>query len=583
MTNKFNFIRIMRRILLTAASIFTALFASGQTTADGEKVMVQLSELYNKESYVELYLMLSPESKSRISEYQLTSFYTNSIKNPFGNILSWKPAESKDSAINYSVQFDKGTLDLTFYLNSKNEITKIQWLPQKNTPDGETIMEQLSELYNKEAYKEMYTMHSIELKSQISEDQLISFYKNSIRIPMGKIVSWEPSESTGGTINYTVQFAKGALNLSLKLNNKNEIAAIEWLPSNNNNKDIKKKDVSEIRSNNPKHTKLQLLVDSLALDHLQNAANCGISIGIINGDNTEMFFYGARNKDIDELPDTKTLYEIGSVTKTFTAVLLAHAINTGKINADDDIRKYLPGTYPNLQYMDIPITIKNLSNHTSGLPRLPADLEKQPRYDAQDPYKKYSKEMMYSYLKKIKLKTLPGTVNEYSNFGVALLGVILEQVYQRSLEDLVRSYVTEPAKMTGTKFTLSSTEKAKLARGYNVQDGDEAPYWNLGTFIAAGGLKSNLADMVKYLRANMNEINADFKLSHEQTYKDANITVGLNWILTTTKDGQTLIWHNGETAGFSSFCGYIKEKNVGVVILNNSNTVVDNIAMNILK
>ena len=142
MTNKFKFIRIMKRILFAIASIFSSLFASAQTATDGEKVMVQLSELYNKESYVELYLMLSPESKSRISEYQLTSFYTNSIKTPLGNILSWKPAESKDSAINYSVQFDKGTLDLTFYLNSKNEITKIQWLPQKNSQDGETIMEQ---------------------------------------------------------------------------------------------------------------------------------------------------------------------------------------------------------------------------------------------------------------------------------------------------------------------------------------------------------------------------------------------------------------------------------------------------------
>ena len=186
-------------------------------------------------------------------------------------------------------------------------------------------------------------------------------------------------------------------------------------------------------------------------------------------------------------------------------------------------------------------------------------------------------------MKKVKIDTLPGIVSEYSNFGVALLGIILENVYQQPLEDLIKKYVLEPAKMNDTKFILNTVEKSRMATGYNEKDGSETINWNLGAFIAAGGLKSNLADMLNFLSANMNDINADFNLSHQQTYKDNNKSVGLNWQITTTKNDQTLIWHNGGTAGFTCFFGYIKEKKAGVVVLNNSGVNVDYIAVSILK
>ena len=447
--------------------------------------------------------------------------------------------------------------------------------------NGEKKMTEIAELYNKEAYNDMYLLHASEFKSKISQDQLSTFYKTNIRSIYGKIISWNPAKGKTGTINYLVQLENGPLDLSFSLNEKNEISGIQWLP-HHEKKNIKKRDVSNISYDNPKETKLQLLIDSLALDHLQDSVNCGLSIGVIHNGKTEMFFYGSNYKDADVMPGMRTLYEIGSVTKTFTSVLLAHAINEGKVKPEDDIRKYLPGTYPNLQFRKHPIQIKDLANHTSGLPRLPTNLTKQPHYDQKDPYKNYSKEMIYSYLKRVKIDTFPGKINEYSNLGTAVLGIILENVYRKPLEDLIKQYVTHPAKMKDTKFTLSEGERNKMATGYD-DAGNETPNWNLGAFIAAGGLKSNMEDMLNYLAANMNETNPDFKLSHQQTYKNATITIGLNWVLTTTKDGNTLIWHNGGTAGFTSFCGFIKEKKTGVVVLNNSGVIVDNIAMNILK
>ncbi len=449
------------------------------------------------------------------------------------------------------------------------------------TTPGEKIMTQIADLYNREVYKEMFQMHSPDLQAKIPEDKLTAFYAHNVRQPYGKILSWEKAESKNETINYAVQMENGPLDLSFRLNDKNEITSIQWLPKRSTAK-IKKRDISTIRSNNPKQTKLQLLIDSLALDHLQNAANCGLSIGIINGDKTEMYFYGSTNKKAAQLPDAETMYEIGSVTKTFTGIILARAINEGKIKADDDIRKYMPGEYPNLQYKGSPIKIVNLANHTSRLPRIPGDLDKQPHYNVQDPYKNYSRDMMYDYLKTVTIDTLPGTICEYSNLGMALLGVILEDVYHRPLEELVKKYITGPAKMTDTKFELTDNEKARMATGY-FSEGGEARNWNLAAFNACGGLKSDLADMMKYAAVNMQESNEDIRLSHRQTYTDISMSLGLNWIITTTQNGDTLIWHNGATAGYTSFCGFIKEKKAGVVILNNSGAEVDNIALNILK
>ncbi len=451
----------------------------------------------------------------------------------------------------------------------------------QGTENGEKAMKQLSELYNNNAYAGLYAMLAPEFKAQASEAEITDFYRSSLK-PMGNIVSWKAAGSKDGALNYRVEFANGALDLIMYLNAKIEIAGIQWLPAKDKPTG-KKRDAHSIKSNNPKQTALQLLIDSIAVAHLQNPVNCGLSIGIIYGDKTELYFYGSTNKENNKLPDANTLYEIGSITKTFTGILLAHAINDGKISLEDDITKYLPGAYPNLQYKGNTIKIKHLATHTSRLPRIPQNLDKQPTYDEQDPYKNYSKEMMLEYLKTVKPDTMPGTVNEYSNYGVALLGMIIESVYKKPLEELVRMYITEPVKMSSTKFTVPANEQQHMATGYYEHDGSPAPYWNLGAFSGAGGLKSDITDMMSYMQANMKEINADFKLSHQVVFKEDKMSVGLNWMMQTTKDNQTLVWHNGGTYGFKSFCGYLKEKNISVVVLNNSGVSIDGIAISILK
>ena len=452
----------------------------------------------------------------------------------------------------------------------------------QSTQNEHNLVSKIAALYNAGAYTELYAQYEVSLKTKMTEAQNAAFYKNNLHTPLGNILTWQPIDTSGSLMVYAVKFEKGMLNLSFSCNAQNEITTIRWQPAKPQSL-LPKRNVTDIKSNNPKLTAIQRKIDSLALSHLENSANCGLSIGVIHDGVTEQFFYGSVNKNSSDLPNPETMYEIGSVTKTFTSLLLAHTINKGKLKGDADIRKYLPGTYPDLEYKGQPITLLNLANHTSGLPRIPANLMMQPGFDLNDPYKNYTEEMIWEYLRTFKLDTLPGTVESYSNLGVAVLGLILEKVYHKPLEELMHEYITALFKMPNTRYAIATAEAKNIAKGYDSKSGKEAPSWTMNAFQGCGGLHSNLADMMQYLSANMQEKNADIALTHKATYTYSSPQVGISWMLSTAQGGHNIIWHNGATAGYTSFCGFIKETSVGIVVLNNSGNNVDELAMEILR
>ncbi len=453
-------------------------------------------------------------------------------------------------------------------------------MAQPGVKEGKAL-KKLSDQYNKGDYKALFDMLSDEFKAATSEKDITDFYANNIRKEYGKIIAWQDL----GMGNFKVKMERGMLDLAIVANDEGKIGGMNWAPAEEA-KPVKKSTPKIIKSNNKKTTKLERFIDSLATAHLQNPINCGLAIGLIKGDKITTYFYGASKKTGGLLPDDNTLFEIGSVTKTFTGTLLAHAINEGKMNLDDDITKYLPTTgYDNLTYKGRTIKIKHLANHSSGLPTIPENMQNQKDFDKNNPYKNYSKAMLLDYLRTVTLNTVPGEVNEYSNLAVALLGVILESVYEKPYEELVNDVLLKPLNMKSTFFKIpaaSTKSPLKMATGYNGETGVTTPVWDFQAFAPAGGIKSTIGDMLKYLKANMNEANADMKLAHQTTYKDATNEVAINWIIKTNRDKHTLVWHNGRTYGFSSFCGYVKEKGNGVVVLNNSGVNIDVLAVQLL-
>ncbi|WP_330747256.1 serine hydrolase domain-containing protein [Chryseobacterium sp. CP-77] len=319
----------------------------------------------------------------------------------------------------------------------------------------------------------------------------------------------------------------------------------------------------KIATDNRLTTDLDKMVQKEAVAYMQDPARVGISIGIFKDGKSYFYNYGTTEIGKSELPTSKSLYEIASITKTFTGTLLAHALVDGKIKMDDDIRKYLDGNYPNLEFEKYPITIGTLTNHSSGLPQfLPDQSEtfKKPMDSValalSDFYKNYSRKKFYEDLHQAKVDFVPGTEYKYSNVGTQIAGDILEKVYHKSYADLLSEYITKPLKMNQT---IVGTNSAQLLTCYN-EKGKIMPKNFTTIFAPAGGIMSTTGDLVKYMQYHLGESNMYVKASHTPLVNNKGDAIGLYWRLHTYEDGTQTVYHTGVHLVFQVFCRYIRQK-----------------------
>lgn len=451
-------------------------------------------------------------------------------------------------------------------------------LSQVNTPRNTEMTGKIKNYYNNKKYTEIYSILSPAFKSKMAEEEFANFMQKNIFLYHHQFKECEFIRNESTYSLYRAHFSSDDLFMRLNVNDSNQIDLLQFLPY----EPLSKTKINEYGTDNSLRSSMDSIIDKVVRDYMQSPQNCGLSIGILKDGKKYYFNYGEIKRNKKTLPGPSTIYEIGSVTKVFCGILLAEAITEKKVNPTDDIRLYLPkGKYDNLETKDHYIQLLYLANHTSGLPRLPENLTDQPDFDPLNPYKNYNKQLLFSYLEHAKLSTEPGIISEYSNLGMGLLGVILENIYSKSFEELISDKICKPLLMDNTVVKLNHTQQSLLAQGYNSA-GNETPYWELNALVSAGGLKSNTMDMLTFLEKNMEEKNEAFKLSHQRTFnKGTEMAIG--WHLLKTKSGNTLTWHNGGTYGSSSFCGFIKEKNCAVVVLSNSGTTVDPIALAILR
>lgn len=338
------------------------------------------------------------------------------------------------------------------------------------------------------------------------------------------------------------------------------------------------KTTQEIRTDNPFKNAIDTVVQNAALAFMNDTSRVGLSIGIFKNGKTYTYNYGTVEKGKELLPSINTVYEIGSITKTFTSTLLAYAVLEKKVKLDDDIRKYLDGNYPNLVYEGKAIKLVHLANLTSGLPNWLPDNPDVFKYGTPDSipfalikiHKNYNRQNFYEDLHKVNLDTIPGSYTKHSNVAAQLLGYILERVYNTSYDDLLKKYILNFLKMKSTSFLERVYfNKKLLAKGYN-QKGKIMPYITMKDVEIAGGLISSTSDMLKYLQFQLEEKNAAIKMSHQRTWGNIDdFAVGLNWHLGKTEKGIRQIWHTGGTFGFSSYCLFSPELNTGIVLLSN--------------
>ncbi|GAB3990861.1 hypothetical protein GCM10028807_19020 [Spirosoma daeguense] len=327
-------------------------------------------------------------------------------------------------------------------------------------------------------------------------------------------------------------------------------------------------------TDNPLNTLVDSLVDQAIQQFMAKPQAVGLSLGIVRNGQTWVYNYGTVEKEKAQLPTSQTLYPIASITKTFTGALLAQAVVEKRMKLDDDIRKYLPGDYPNLEYAGQPIRLFQLLNHRSGLPFLmPSHSERFTNANTSAsavsmqhvPFN--ARNDFYSDLRQIKLDTIPGHRFRYSNTGAQLLGYILENVYNLSFEDLVHQKITQPLDMNNTSISLTPITQKRYAKGYNSCGAETLT--NPDDLQAAGALKSTVDDMLKYVQWNVAEQSQSVKLTHQPTWSNGTTySAGLNWQMLQSNNNR-VIWQDGNIPGFSSLCVNYPELNLGLVILTN--------------
>jgi CubicO group peptidase (beta-lactamase class C family) len=297
----------------------------------------------------------------------------------------------------------------------------------------------------------------------------------------------------------------------------------------------------------------------------------GFVVGIVDGDASLVRGYGRVDPSSDRAPDAATVYEIGSISKVFTGLLLADAITRGEVAADDRVQKWLPAgiTLPRTEVNEV--LLWHLSAHVSGLPRLP-DGESP---DPQNPYAHMDRVAVYAAASKSLLRNEPGSTYEYSNLAAGLLGQLLvDRAGVASFEALLAQRVTGPLSMADTVVELTPVLRERFAPPFAADLASDHE-WDLAALAGAGGIRSTMRDMLAFASAQCSTpadagLAKSIARSHEkQKELPGGAGIALGWHLAR---GGAVLWHNGETGGFHSYLAVQPGKARAICILCNTAT-----------
>jgi CubicO group peptidase (beta-lactamase class C family) len=316
-------------------------------------------------------------------------------------------------------------------------------------------------------------------------------------------------------------------------------------------------------------------------ERLARGGGVGIVVGLLEADGTRRYVAaGAAGNGVPL--DAHALFEIGSITKPFTATLLADMAARGEVSLDDPVAKHLPaGTHvPGRNGKTI--TLATLATHTSGLPRIPTNFRPA---DPKDPFADYTVARLYEFLAAYELPRDPGESWLYSNIGYGLLGHALERRAGTTYAKLLARRVLAPLGMKETAVGFSPTLRKRAVQGFDDAFAP-APMWDLGTLPAAGAIRSTAADMLAFAAANLlpggERLHGAMRAAHvPRVPMKEGQQVGLAWMVA-RPGARTITWHWGGTGGFRTYLGLDLEARRAVVVLTNASQMWNDFGHNLL-
>ena len=323
----------------------------------------------------------------------------------------------------------------------------------------------------------------------------------------------------------------------------------------------------------------------------------GLVVGIVDENGSHIYSYGYQGTDKHQKITPDTIFEIGSISKVFTGLLLAEAVDSGSATLEDPIRSCIPQEFINERTFYDQITLAHLTTHTSGLPKVPTTLDFTINkfiagLTGGNPYDKATRDKVFSYLSRTAPPKSIGTDWAYSNFGVGLLGTCLSSQKGLSYEETLQRIIAAPLEMTNTTVHLTQAQQASFVPGYRgymrlgrfVMGIQNKPWLSEEGLVGAGGIRSSGTDMVRFLEACISEELGFISLAKQPVFQmDDETDMGMGWLLDhSVLEDQTVIWHNGQTGGFNSYIAFFADKPYGVYVIANTNVNIQSLGEEIL-
>lgn len=430
---------------------------------------------------------------------------------------------------------------------------------------NQSVFNKIEFHFNQQETDSIYAMAGPEFKKALSFAAFETVLKRQL-YPLGRISNGQLVDFNEQTGIYRLDFGSASLQMLLSIDSLNQVSGLIFQPYNS---DIEQRK-DELPVIPDPEADVDKAIDEVANGYLRKSNTRALSVGVIHDGMTTSYYYGETQRDSSDLPDENSLFEIGSISKTFTATLLAYLVQKNEVALDDAITRYLPDTLQQNKALQA-ITLQQLANHTSGLPRLPEGLLDTEGVDPLNPYASYTTEDLYDYLLHYTARREPGQEYEYSNLGYAVLGIILTNISESSYEQMVLDTIAAPFGLTHLKQHVS--EDDQLLPVHN-NFGTPTPHWDFDVFAAAGALRATTNDLLNYARAHFKMPESDLEhalaLTRQFTFFNPPDTdIGLAWHMS-LEYGSLVFIHTGGTGGSSAYIALSPDDKIAVVVLSNA-------------